>query len=463
MKTDSAVALKQLNTQSVTVRSRTAAQKLTYLQELVYQAPQVEPIYISGQSQRWEDGQTKILSGQLLREAQRHFNLIPRTEPKKQVCYHPSFSPRLVSIREDRELTQSTIGNPVKTQEMEKVEERRVSQEGKNPPQMTPQERKQYEWYVRKYENADMSRDPEKERERISMIMAALFPHHSHMPPERNERKVGRKKGLQGETPGESRDEIKARTAAQKIEQQEQRAKAQQRALMHAAPTNVHHMSTRQKAQTKTEASVTQRTPSPSQSSSSESSTSSSTSSSPGKGKDDELKEREVPEEQSMAPEPSPQDARQELEEQSAPSDPSPQHQQPVKEPSTFYKLAKRLSRKTPAAEALTSVPLPKEAQESREMPPPDIPTPRQVEAPPIEQPTGHVSGASSYASIEEPDEGELPSTKRRRSWASLTSSAGSEDERTRGSLDDLQSHDPRPTFDSEGRMGTKFGYSNHG
>ena len=190
-----------------------------------------------------------------------------------------------------------------------------------------PQERKQYDWYVRKYENADMSRDPEKERERISMIMAALFPHHSHMPPERNERKVGRKKGLHGETPGESRDEIKARAAAQKIEQQEQRAKAQQRALMHAAPTNVHHMSTRQKAQTKTEASATRRTPSPSQSSSSESSTSSSTSSSPGKGKDDELKEREVPEEQSMAPEPSPQDARQELEEQSAPSDPSPASQ----------------------------------------------------------------------------------------------------------------------------------------
>ena len=116
---------------------------------------------------------------------------------------------------------------------------------------MTPQERKQYDWYVERYERADMTRNPERERERISMIMAALFPHHSHMPPERNERKPGRKKGLQGETPGESRDEIKARTAAQKIEQQEQRAKAQQRALLHAAPLNVHHMSTRQKAQTK--------------------------------------------------------------------------------------------------------------------------------------------------------------------------------------------------------------------
>ena len=187
MKTDSAVALKQLNTQSVTVRSRTAAQKLTYLRELVYQAPQVEPIYISGQSQR-ADGQTKILSGQLLREAQCHFNLTSRAELKIQVCYHPSFPPRLVSVREDRELIQSTIGNPVKVQEMEGIEGRGSRQEGKDSFQMTPQERKQYDWYVRKYERADMSRDPEKERERISMIMAALFPHHSHMPPERHER-----------------------------------------------------------------------------------------------------------------------------------------------------------------------------------------------------------------------------------------------------------------------------------
>ena len=43
MKTDSAVALKQLGTQSVTVRTRTAAQKLNYLRELIYDDPQVEP------------------------------------------------------------------------------------------------------------------------------------------------------------------------------------------------------------------------------------------------------------------------------------------------------------------------------------------------------------------------------------------------------------------------------------
>ena len=102
MKTDSAVALKQLNTQSVTVRSR-AAQKLTYLRELVYQVPQVEPIYVSGQSQR-ADGQTKILSGQPLRQAQQHFNLFSHSELRIQVCYHPCLSPRLVPIVEDQEL-----------------------------------------------------------------------------------------------------------------------------------------------------------------------------------------------------------------------------------------------------------------------------------------------------------------------------------------------------------------------
>ena len=66
MKTDSAVALKQLGT----VRTRTAAQKLNYLRELIYDDPQVEPIYISRDSQR-ADGLTKILSGSALKECQR--------------------------------------------------------------------------------------------------------------------------------------------------------------------------------------------------------------------------------------------------------------------------------------------------------------------------------------------------------------------------------------------------------
>ena len=149
MQTDSAVALKQLNTQSVTVRSRTAAQKLTYLRELVYQAPQVEPIYISGQSQR-ADGQTKILSGQLLRDAQRHFNVIPHAELKIQVCYHPSFLPKLVSIREDRELSYLTNGTSVGTQVVKGIGGGGSRRLDKNCLQMTPQEKRQYDWYVRR-------------------------------------------------------------------------------------------------------------------------------------------------------------------------------------------------------------------------------------------------------------------------------------------------------------------------
>ena len=107
MKTDSAVALKQLNTQSVTVRSRTAAQKLAYLRELVYQVPQVEPVYISGQSQR-ADGQTKILSGQALRQAQQHFNLFTHSELRVQVCYHPCATRREVGIVERLEVDQKS-------------------------------------------------------------------------------------------------------------------------------------------------------------------------------------------------------------------------------------------------------------------------------------------------------------------------------------------------------------------
>ena len=74
MKTDSAVALKQLNTHTVTVRTRTAAQKLAFLRELIYQDPQIQPIYIPGPSQR-ADAQTKCLSGPALRKAQEYLNL----------------------------------------------------------------------------------------------------------------------------------------------------------------------------------------------------------------------------------------------------------------------------------------------------------------------------------------------------------------------------------------------------
>ena len=74
MKTDSAVALKQTNTHTVTVRTRTAAQKLAFLRELIYQDVQIQPIYIPGPSQR-ADAQTKCLSGPALRKAQEYLNL----------------------------------------------------------------------------------------------------------------------------------------------------------------------------------------------------------------------------------------------------------------------------------------------------------------------------------------------------------------------------------------------------
>ena len=74
MKTDSAVALKQMNTHTVTVRTRTAAQKLAFLRELICQDAQIQPIYIPGPSQR-ADAQTKCLSGPALRKAQEYLNL----------------------------------------------------------------------------------------------------------------------------------------------------------------------------------------------------------------------------------------------------------------------------------------------------------------------------------------------------------------------------------------------------
>ena len=52
MKTGSAVALKQLNVQTVMVRTRTAAQMQHYLREFVYASLHMEPTCIAGGSQR---------------------------------------------------------------------------------------------------------------------------------------------------------------------------------------------------------------------------------------------------------------------------------------------------------------------------------------------------------------------------------------------------------------------------
>ena len=106
--------------------------------------------------------------------------------------------------------------------------------------------------------------------------------------------------------------------------------------------------------------------------------------------------------------------------------DPPPQQPEQIKQPSPLYRLARRLSGKT-------TVIIPehpsKEAQEAMEMPPPELPKSKPQGAPSIDPSREQESGASSYASVEEPEEADTSSSKRRRSWASITSSAGSDDE----------------------------------
>ena len=209
------------------------------------------------------------------------------------------------------------------------------------------------------------------------------------MPPERHERRGGKKKSLQGETPGESRDELKARTTAQK---QEQQVQSQSSTTSSFATPSVHHMSTRQKAQSKSEtpAGKRGRTPSPSHSSSNESSGSSPSSSSPAKGEQDEQEVQEVPVEQPTAPEPLSEEPK------------------TVKPPSQFLKLARRLSQKTPVdpteqpvkeAQRAKEIPVSasKAVREASEMPPSDLPRPRDLESPLGPQLEKPESGTSNY------------------------------------------------------------------
>ena len=121
------------------------------------------------------------------------------------------------------------------------------------------------------------------------------------------------------------------------------------------------------------------------------------------------------------------------------------QKKQPAVETSMYYKLSRRLSKKTPSSEAMQPVIPSKDAQEAMDMPPPDIPMVRPAELPPSDPVREHESGGSDYASAEEPESQEthLSSSKRRRSWASFTPSAS--DDEMRAQSVDLQSHDPRP------------------
>ena len=175
---------------------------------------------------------------------------------------------------------------------------------------------------------------------------------------------------------------------------------------MHAAPSNVHHMSTRQKAQSKSEAAAEKRSRSPSPSHSSSSESSSSSSSSPSKGEQDAQEVQEVPTEHLKASEPPPEEPKE------------------VK-PSPLFRLAKRLSRKTTVfpteqppkkVQEVKETPAPPstEAQEAREMPPPDPPRPREPEFLFLLD-----LGNLNYESAEEPEE-EVFSTKRKRNWGSI-------------------------------------------
>ena len=71
-----------------------------------------------------------------------------------------------MSIREDRELSYSTNDTSVGTQVVKGIGGGGSRQLDKDCLQMTPQEKRQYDWYMRRYERADMTRDPERERER---------------------------------------------------------------------------------------------------------------------------------------------------------------------------------------------------------------------------------------------------------------------------------------------------------
>ena len=114
MKTDSAVALKQMNTHTVTVRTRTAAQKLAFLRELIYQDLQIQPIYIPGPSQR-ADAQTKCLSGPALRKAQEYLNLRHVVTPVVNTI-------RVLGV--DRSAADSSASERLEGSELKKEDER---------------------------------------------------------------------------------------------------------------------------------------------------------------------------------------------------------------------------------------------------------------------------------------------------------------------------------------------------
>ena len=148
----------------MTVRSRTAAQKCASSRELVYQEPQVEPIYICCQSQRG-DGQTKTLSGQVLKQSLQHLSWFPALSPAVHVCY--------VANQDKASLDGSCNASVVCLACSRKAERILGTQEGTRPSRvlstsacLSPQDQARYEQSRQAYPRAHLAPNPEQDIER---------------------------------------------------------------------------------------------------------------------------------------------------------------------------------------------------------------------------------------------------------------------------------------------------------
>ena len=121
----------------------------------------------------------RFFRGQSLRQTQQHFNLYSHSELRIQVCYHPCVPQKCVKIvmegeidrQEERDGFSSldlSDGYQQRGRQLRKEAGEGGSRQRSNDTshQLTPQERRQYEWYVKEFEKADLARDPSAERER---------------------------------------------------------------------------------------------------------------------------------------------------------------------------------------------------------------------------------------------------------------------------------------------------------
>ena len=221
MKTDSAVALKQLGTQSVTVRTRTAAQKLTYLRELIYENPQVEPIYISGDSQR-ADGLTKILSGKSLSDSQESLNLLPS-------------APLITGVQEERvsAVQSDTHAHVLEDTQIEADAPRVCTFRMDRQDESSSLDSQQEESRIPLRHSTPQGHDDPARAARIRDLVSMLHPPSRMV--QSGTGKRGRKQPPGGEAPGDqSRQTSEAGTAGSGPRQSDLREQARLRALQNA-------------------------------------------------------------------------------------------------------------------------------------------------------------------------------------------------------------------------------------